>query len=309
LTAADDLRRAIIQADPRLSKFNPLPRILCFDDFDEGINGWCELVGNHDGNLDNIGAHMRDFRPPQLTNCTFFDIGTHGSMDGTYAMKLATRAQADHTCWVLKRLTYAKLGLVQMEAYFTIKTEATFDGKQWGPRQWDGNYHPSEAQFGDFGISNDIIEGVQGKRYHCALRYVQTDHEGDFVNRWMYKTSLQPSTKMQRAGLVKLPITDPHVLDPGDWKEVPGGYQPLCYNEVPTKINWHYMRWLFDTRTRRNVELQINDLTMDLRDIEVPLYPESYSGCERLLNLCFDVRTHIPVRNFLFVDSVLISVD
>ena len=39
--------------DVRLAKFDPLPRVLFFDDFDEGINGWCELVGNHDNNLDN----------------------------------------------------------------------------------------------------------------------------------------------------------------------------------------------------------------------------------------------------------------
>ena len=25
-----------------------------FDDFDDGVNGWAELVGNHDGNLDNV---------------------------------------------------------------------------------------------------------------------------------------------------------------------------------------------------------------------------------------------------------------
>ena len=26
----------------------------------------------------------RDLRPPQLSNLTFFDTGTHGSIDGTY---------------------------------------------------------------------------------------------------------------------------------------------------------------------------------------------------------------------------------
>jgi len=28
-----------VSADPRLSRFNPLPRILFFDDFDEGVSG------------------------------------------------------------------------------------------------------------------------------------------------------------------------------------------------------------------------------------------------------------------------------
>ena len=56
-------RRAIIQSDPRLSKFNPLPRILFHDDFDEGTHGWAELIGNHDGNLDNVRPIMADLRP------------------------------------------------------------------------------------------------------------------------------------------------------------------------------------------------------------------------------------------------------
>ena len=72
--------------DVRLAKFDPLPRVLFFDDFDEGINGWCELVGNHDNNLDNIRPLVRDLRPAQLSTCTFFDIGTHGSVDGVYSL-------------------------------------------------------------------------------------------------------------------------------------------------------------------------------------------------------------------------------
>ena len=63
-----DLTSAMRRADPRLSKYNPLPRILFFDDFDEGINGWCELCGNHDNNLDNIRPLVGDLRPPQLSN-------------------------------------------------------------------------------------------------------------------------------------------------------------------------------------------------------------------------------------------------
>ena len=93
------------------------------------------------------------------------------------------------------------------------------------------------------------------------------------------------------------------------WEEVPGGHFALCHNEVPTKINWHYLRWLFSTETRRSVELQINDRTMDLRDIPVPVYDETYYSCDRLLNFIFDVRTYLPVRNFLFLDSVVVSVD
>lgn len=308
MTTANDLRLALLQANPRLSKFNPLPRILFHDDFDEGVHGWAELIGNHDGNLDNVRRTMADLRPPQLSTCTFFDIGTHGSMEGTYSLKMATRPQALHMAQAIKRVTFVKLGLVQFETYFTYKAEQLFGVGSAGGRAWDGNYDPSEANFGEFTISNDVNEGPDGRRYHIALRYMNTDFEGNLVQKWMYKTSVMPSTKMVNFG--DWPETiDYHVKHPDDWEEVPGGHQLLAYNEVPTKVNWHYLRWLFDTRTRRSVELQCNDLVLDLRQIPVPMYDHPYHGCKQLLNFCADVRTHLPVRNFLYLDSVLVSVD
>jgi hypothetical protein len=293
-----------MSAHPELSKYNPLSRILFYDDFDQGINGWCELIGNHDGNLDKVRVVMADLRPPQLSNCTFFDIGSHGSMSGMYALKLATRARAGHMCQNIKRMTYVAPGIVRFETYFTFKAEQMFTGGEG----WDGNTDPSELNFGDFTFSNDVCEGDDGVRHHCALRYLNTTEEGELAQRWMYKTSVQPSTKMVMSGMVK-PNQDYHVVHPDDWQPVPGGHQPLCYNEIPTKINWHYLRWDFDTRLRRNVELQVNSNTMDLREIPVPVYDHRYKALNNLLNFCIDVRTHKDVRNFLFLDSVLVSVD
>jgi hypothetical protein len=48
---------------------------------------------------------------------------------------------------------------------------------------------------------------------------------------------------------------------------------------------------------------------MDLRDIDVPVYPEPYWGLDNLLNFCVDVRTFTNVRNFLWLDSVVVSAD
>ncbi|CAH1694677.1 conserved hypothetical protein [Hyphomicrobiales bacterium] len=302
------LSRAIRRSDPQLSRFNPLPRILFVNDFDDGSHGWCELSGNHDNNLDSLRRMARDLRPPQLSSLTFFDTGTHGSIDGTYALKLATRPRANHMSQAIKRFTYVKRGLVQFEMYFTFKAETIFNQPKVGERAWDGNFHPSASQFGDFTISNDVGEGENGERYHCALRYQNTDHDGKLVQQWQYKTSVQPTTMMEKLGLAQSP-EDYHVCRPGDWEPIPGGHQPLCYNEIPTKSNWHYLRWVFDTEKRANTELQVNDLTMDLRDLPVPRYDHPYWGCERLLNFCLDVRTHSNVRNFLWVDSVVASVD
>lgn len=120
----DELRHSLLQSDARLSRFNPLSRILFFNDFDEGTNGWCELSGNHDGNLDNLRSRARDLRPPQLSNCTFFDTGTHGSIEGTYSLKLATRPKPFHMSQAIKRFTYVRKGLVQFETYFSFITVA-----------------------------------------------------------------------------------------------------------------------------------------------------------------------------------------
>ncbi len=301
-----------LRADPRLSKFDPLPRILVFDEFDTGTHGWVELLGNYDGrgDLDTVDEHMRDFRPPQLSSCAFFDVGTHGAMSGTYALKIATRPQAGHTAVAIRRLTMARRGFVQLETYFTYKAEAASEENRASARsgagEWDGNTHPSETQFGAFTFATDICDGV---RYHTVVRYQNTDLEHRLRRQWIYPTVPEPTPREHLEGKVKLPRTaDFTAPRPEDWRPF-GRPQELCFNEVPTKVNWHYLRWLIDTRTRSNVELQVNDRLFDLRAVPVPAYKERYGSLQGLLNFYVSVRTHTDVRNLLFLDSVLISVD
>ena len=301
MTAAQAQNRN--HTDVRLSKYNPLARVLFHDDFDEGINGWCELVGNHTGDLDQIRSVAKDFRPPQLSSCTFFDIGSHGSVDGTYSLKLATRPRANHSAIGIKRMTSARPGLVQFETYFAFKAEQTF--QEAGA--WDGNVAPSERQFGDITFCNDICDSG-GVRYHGVVRYRNTDPQGSLRQQWMYPTSVEPTTKMERRGDVAA-NADFHSVSPDDWGEIPQGRQPLCFNETASKVNWHYLRWLFDTEKRRGVELQCNDNLMNLEEIEVPVYDEPYHSLPNLLNFYIAVRTHTDVRNFVFLDSVVVSVD
>lgn len=311
---AGDLRAALLGADPRLSKFNPLPRILAFDEFDSGTHGWCELLGNYDGNgnLDTVDDHMRDFRPPQLSSCNFFDIGTHGTVSGTYALKLASRPHKGHTAVAIRRLTMSGRGKVQLETYFTFKAEATLGNDpandSFGDVVWDGNRHPSEAQFGALTVATDIC-GDGGVRFHTVARYQNTDLDNHLTRRWMYPVVPEPTPREHFEGKVKLEYAaDFTAPDPGDWRYFSEA-QELCYNEVPTKVNWHYLRWVVDTEKRKNVELQINDHVMDMSDVPVPVYEDRYESLENLLNFYFSVRTHSPVRNFLYLDSVLISVD
>ena len=66
-------------------------RILYFDDFDEGYNGWVGLVGNYEGSLDTMLPGYGQFMQPMLSNVTHWDTGSHGAFDGTYCLKTATR--------------------------------------------------------------------------------------------------------------------------------------------------------------------------------------------------------------------------
>ena len=299
-------------SDVRLSRFNPLDRILVFDDFNSGTHGWVELHGNYDAhsNIDTTDAHKRDFRPPQLSSCSFFDVGTHGAMSGTYALKVATRPEVGHTAVAIRRLTMVDRGRVQFETYFTFKAEAASEendaARQGGAGGWDGNTHPSESQFGTFTVATDICDDV---RYHCVARYLNTDLDHQLRRQWVYPLVPEPTTWQRFQGRVKYDrLTDFTAPDPNDWHPF-GEPQELCYNEVPTKVNWHYLRWLIDTRSRSNIELQVNDRTYDMRDVPVPAYDEPYGSLRNLLNFYVSARTHTNVRNFLFLDSVLISVD
>lgn len=307
MTDATALARALIAANPALSRFNPLPRILFHDDFDTGVNGWCELIGNHAGDLDRVRPVVADMRPPQLSSVSFWDIGTHGPVSGNYALKLVTRPLPHHMALAIKRLTFVRPGKVQFETYFTFKSEAWIGARPDHQSAYDGNVDPSVLDFGDFTIGNDVCDREGGRRYHCALRYQNTDTSGRLTRKWQYKTSLQTTTKMELSG--RPAVADYHVAHPGDWADVPDGHQPLCYNEIPTKVNWHYLRYVFDTAAGRNTELQVNDRVMDLRSIPVPQFDHGYWGLDRLLNFCVDVRTHRAVRNALYLDSVLVSVD
>lgn len=309
------LREAIRSSDPALSRFNPLRRILTVDDFNSGTHGWVELGGNYDGqgNLDTVDDFLRDFRPPQLSNCNFFDVGSHGAMSGTYALKLATRPYAGHTATAIRRLTMSGRGLIQIEAYFTYKAETNLGGgtaaDSFGMVDYDGNLHPSEAKFGAFTVATDLC-GDGGLRYHTVARYQNTDAEGNFVKKVMYPVVPEPTPREQFEGKgEKLPYAaDFTAPNPDDWYSV-GEPLELCYNEVPTKINWHYLRWVVDTEKRKNVELQINDRITDMSDVPVPPYEERYGSLENLLNFYFSVRTLSGARNFLYLDSVVISAD
>jgi hypothetical protein len=304
-----------------LSKFRPLERILVYDDFDHGLNGWTELTGNYrQDRLAVAPGHQpfTDLRPPMLSSATFPFVGTHGSMDGIYSLKLATRAQAGGAgesirkgglAQTLKRLTWQERGLVQFEMWFTYKPEADRPGI-------------GENEFRAFGVLWDIQDDRH--RYFPAVRYLNAAN-GVMKERWQYAQA-RPGTDQEWSGALETSITEDRAsavgakrgIDPqwfgrrypdgttDGFREIPSGEQRLCYNETFDKINWHYLRFRVDTQRRQYVELQCNERTYDLHGIP-PTLADAYPRIWSLLNLALWVEADTDRRCFLFVDSIVIS--
>lgn len=280
----DAMQKALLRADPRLSRFDPHSRILYFDDFDEGLNGWTALVGNYEEDLDNMHPGYRQLTTPMLSNLSFWDNGTHGSFDGSYALKVATRPLGGSQNVAIKRITYVKPCPIRIEFFFTFKPEAS-------ARQL------LDTDLRSVGILLDLQDDE--KRVMPHLRYLNA-FEGERVERWQFKEKTVP---FERLG--EKTVTHYHLAE-RDWQNLGDDRQILCYNEIPTKVNWQYARMGFDLRTMRYTEFQCNDIRYDVSGagaLEIPAMP----NLRGMLNVGFFVESNAARRSSLYVDSVLVS--
>ena len=288
----DDLRLALLRADPRLSRFDPLSRIISYDDFDNGPQGWTPLVGNYEGSLNSMLPEYHDLRGPMISNVTVWDTGTDGSTMGNYAMKLATRAKAGSLAVAIKRLTFRQLGPVRLEAYFTFKPEAS-------------ELQLSETDVRAFGVLFDLqdIDNAQRpkERVMPHVRYLNAVN-GEHVGRWQTKSKREAFADIGGSGKTKSHFH----LAPDGWEDIPGGNQLLCYNEIATKQNWYYLRLDFDLATWSFGTLQCNNRVYDLAATS-PMRMNAMANLWCMLNTVFFVETDRDKRAFLYLDSVLLS--
>jgi hypothetical protein len=282
----EDPRRALLNADPRLSKFDPLPRIIYYDDFDQGYQGWSELIGNYEDDLSSLLPGYEDLRPPLLSTATMWDTGSAGSMEGNYALKLATRAKAGHIAVDLKRVTWRHRGPIRLETYFAFKPEAA-------------ELRLSETDVRAVGVLFDIQD--EEKRWMPHLRYLNALN-GEQLAKWQFKRHREPLLQIGGTGKTRSHFH----LAPTNWEDVPNGRQILCYNEIATKINWHYLRVDLDLVSRQITRLQCNDRVHDLTGVEAMMIP-AMANLWCMLNVVFWVETDINKRAFLYLDSVLLS--
>ncbi len=283
-----DVRPPVSTPDPQLSKFDPLSRIIFYDDFDRGMQGWSELIGNYEDDLSSMLPGYRDLRPPMLSNGTMWDTGSAGSMEGNYALKLATRPVPGHIAVDLKRVTWRHRGPIRLETFFTFKPEAS-------------ELRLSETDVRSVGVLFDIQDAEQ--RWMPHLKYLNA-MDGQQIAKWQFKREREPLLQIGGTGKTRSHFH----LAPTGWEDVPEGHQVLCYNEIATKYNWYYLRVDLDLATRRIMTLQCNDRVHDLTGVE-PMMILAMANLWCMLNVVFWVETDRPKRAFLYLDSVLLSGD
>ena len=288
-----DLLQTLRLADPRLSRFDPLRRILCFDDFDRGYCGWTQLVGNYEHSLDAMLPGYAQHTQAMLSTLPTWDFGSHGGVDGSYALKLASRPRRGAQNVTLKRLTFRDRGPIRVEFYFTFKPEAS-------------EMRLSEADVRSFGFLYDLQGGdtdPDNDRVMPHFRFLNA-LDGVHLQKWQFK---RRTKHFHPIGTDNKTVSHYH-LSPEDWEDLPGGHQRLCYNEIPTKVNWHYACLDFDLATMTATGLRCNDRQFDLTGFE-SIHIPAMRNLWCMLNLCFFVETDVDKRAFLYLDSLCLSAD
>jgi hypothetical protein len=290
---AEALRLAIQRADPHLSRFDPLPRIISCDDFSRGHCGWSQLVGNYEDDLDSMLPGYAQHTSAMLSTLGHWDSGSHGGLDSSYALKIATRPRAGAQNVAIKRHTFRKRGPIRFEVYFTFKPEAT-------------ELRLGETDVRSVGFLFDLQSGDRDgdrQRVMPHLRFLNALN-GEHLQKWQFKTE---TTALKPLGTTNKTQTHYH-LAPEGWRDLPDGGQRLCYNEIPTKVNWTYLRFDFDLETMQAMGLRCNDREFDMSEFDSIRIP-GMRNLWCMLNFAIFAETDIDKRAFLYVDSVCISGD
>jgi hypothetical protein len=287
------MRLALLRADPALSRFDPLPRILSFDDFARGHCGWSQLVGNYEDDLDTMLPGYAQHTSPMLSTLGHWDAGSHGGMDSSYALKIATRPLPGARNVAIKRHTFRKRGPIRFEMYFTFKPEANA-------------LKLSETDVRSVGLLFDLQGGDEDSNDHRVMPHLRFLNalDGQHLQKWQYKRETEGIIPI---GTDNKTISHYH-LAPEGWLDLPGGSQRLCYNEIPTKVNWTYLCFDFDLESMTALGLRCNDRSFDLSGFDSIRIP-AMKNLWCMLNFGLFAETDVAKRAFLYVDSICISGD
>lgn len=295
--------------------FTPLPRVLVADDFDTGMNGWLDLRPNfvapgfreHSDEIDLI-----HWGPTMLSSATFAFGGTHGSAQGTYSLKISSRATAapadeppapGSMGLAIKRLAVPPgARRLRIEALIAYKAEQDRPGL-------------GVNDLRAFGLFVDLQDGEH--RYMPGVRYVNAI-DGAPVRRWQFYSPTNASDDewsygsdgWHKAGIDPQWFGERHAdgsTAATTWFD--DGHQHLIYNESDDKLNWTPISLTIDLATRSYERFSAGNRTLTFPEGAHPTWAPAYADIEGLLNPVFFVETGTDRRVSLFVDSVVVSVE
>ena len=304
------LRTALLRADADLGHYDPLERILLWQDFAQGFHGWQTYFPDYDGWEDYPGRYApvealqaileKSRRDPTVRIDRRLPVGPRGvpmlsspagsraSRAGAYALKVPTLARAGHKAFAQKRLGSPWRGKFRIEACFAFGSEA-------------GAAPSPPADVGAFYLTCDVMdhtggspaEGAQAGRWWPALRYLNSDR-GKCVQKWQY----------HRGGV--------GVKD-GPWADIPGGEQPLGARGSDSPSPWHYLRLTFDLARHEYTDFACEGQEFAVAGLghhpEPPLsgWRASTDKCPGLIGTGFGIETAADQRSFLYLESLLVS--
>jgi len=313
-TPENPFRSALLHADPLLSRYDPLERLLCVDRFEEGFHGWQTYFPDYDGQTAYPGKHP-DLDPlgdilqqslgqpglrvdrkfpvgpralPMISSLTSWDVGTAGAWDSCYALKIPTLPRPGHKGWVIKRLASPWRGKFRLETWFTYKAEPA-------------DFRLGEADVHSFFLAFDVMEshairkdGGVPRRWWPSVRYLNYE-KGKFIGRWQAN------------------FTGGEGVLNGPWTDLADGRQDLGFNRSPTKYQWHYLRLTFDLAACTYVDFRCGDQEFEVagrkHEPQPALSPSraTTDHCPMLVNAGFGVETNSAKRCFLYLNSVVVS--
>ncbi len=309
----DELRQSQRHTDPRLSRYNPLDRILHFDDFNTGQHGWQGYFPDYDGWDDYPGryqpvdavtqaiARAREdpkmrvdrklpFGPrgvPMLSSLTSWDVGTAGALTGTYALKVPTLPLAGSKVFAQKRLGSPWRGKFRVETWFCFKSDPT-------------DFQLGETDIRALYLTFDVMDlhhikdqGQAPRRWWPALRYHNAEN-GQLVRTWQANVGTEG-------------------VKDGAWEDLADGQQDLGFNRAATKYQWNYLRFTFDLARYEYVDFHCHGKEFNVQgrrhDPQPPLegWRASTDKCPGLIGTGFGVEAASDKRCFLYLDSIVIS--
>ena len=162
----------------QVSRFLPLKRVLAYDVFNEGFNGWMVIMPNfcNEGFEQSPSIVSKDQWPScMLSTATFRYPGSHGSMSGQYSLKISTRNVCSPYASMpapgsmghgIKRISFFQRGkYLQFETWFAYTAEQD-TCENGGPLP--GLHENSVRSFG-FGFD---LQERGGKRRFAGVRYL-----------------------------------------------------------------------------------------------------------------------------------------